>query len=235
MADEAPRPLSTLAVVAFVLGLFPPTGLCSLPLGFWARVRIKRRRLAGLPVAWGAMGLGLIWLLGAGEAVYLRVSSGADVYERAGIETLQSIHAGQLRHSAATGEFGDFPQIAGKYGVSNVLRTLEAPHGVARRPAYLYRIWLLPDRERRRTEYLCYAWPEEHGHPAVRAFLLDGRTGRIWACSNGTHITGRYSGLERVPAVGSAFPSTAMERGWPRTGVPPGGRTADGEDWAVLE
>jgi len=86
--------------------------------------------------------------------------------------------------------------------------------------------------------FLIYAWPEVHGDSAVRAFLLDGRTGTIWHCSNGTDKAGRYSGLERQPLPGSAFHTLGDPARWPAAMASPGrtdaGLPHDGEDWAPL-
>lgn len=226
-APQAPaRPLSKLALVAYLLGLFP-TGPLAVPLGGWAWARIRSRGQSGLPVAVSAMVLGMIWVVGLGFLYYLRASSGAAVFEDAALTELRTIAAGQLQFQRAgikdedhdgRGEFATLPELAGRFNVSKIFGRLEG--GLAHKYRYYFRCDLPPTVEGREVGYLVWAWPEHHGHPAVRAFLVDGRSGRIWACSNGTHIRGRYSGTERQPGHDAGFPA--------------GTGPTDGEDWAPV-
>lgn len=139
---------------------------------------------------------------------------------------------------------------------SHLYRTPDA-HGVVRKWRYCFRCFLpgVPPRvlgttaalpagnraaaDRQEQRFLVYAWPELHGDSAVRAFVLDGRTGRIWHCSNGTDKAGRYSGLERLPQPGSAFFTFEDPGAWPDPRAEPGpsatGAPSDGEDWALLK
>lgn len=241
--EIAPAPCSRLALAAYALGLIPVLGVVALPLGAVALWRIARGRRVGRPVAWGAMGLGALWGAGIGWWISIQVSSGRADYEDAALAELRSIRAAQLAFRDARvldadgdgrGEFADFARLAGRPDVSLEFRkVLET--GEVRRFGYCFRLYQPVGTDAQEAEYLVYAWPESHGRPAVRAFLLHGRTGRLYHCSNGTHVAGRYSGAERQPLPIAAFDPGPERRSWPAPDALPGVAPADGEDWAPLE
>jgi hypothetical protein len=234
-------------MAAYALGL-SPAGPLALPLGLWAVKHIQTTKEAGRPVAWSAVALGTIWC--AGFALLLSIFLGSNKlhFEQAAVAELEQIWGGQQRFRAAAavdqdgdrrGEFATFTQLgAGDWGVSKLFGTPGAG-GVVRKYRYCFKLFLPGDPDGREQRFLVYAWPEVHGDSAVRAFLLDGRTGTIWHCSNGTGKAGRYSGLERQPDPGSAFFSLEPATAWPAATATPGpvaaGAPHDGEDWAQLK
>lgn len=236
-------PCSRLALAAYLVGLVPVLGVAALPLGVAALWRIGRGGRVGRPVAWGAVGLGALWTLGIGWWVVIQVTSGRAVFERDALTELRTLRAAQLAFRDARaldadgdgrGEFGDFAALAGRPGVSTEFRkVLES--GEVRRFGYCFRLYQPVGVDPREIDYLVYAWPEAHGRTGVRAFVLEGRTGRLFACSNGTHVAGRYSGAERQPLPIAAFDPARVSGNWPAPDAVPGQSPADGEDWAAIE
>lgn len=239
----AAQPCSRLALVAYAVGLVPVLGVAALPLGAVALWRIARGGRVGRPVAWGAMGLGALWAAGIGWWTYIQVSSGRAAFEEAALTELRTLRTAQLAFRDARvldadgdgrGEFGDFAQLAGYAEVSKeYAKVLET--GEVRRFGYCFRLYQPVGADACEVDYLVYAWPESHGRPVVRAFLLHGRTGRLYHCSNGTHIAGRYSGAERQPLPIAAFAAVHLAGHWPAPDAVPGESPADGEDWARIE
>jgi hypothetical protein len=189
------------------------------------------------------MGLGLVWLAGLTWWIVVQPTSGRAVYEDAALVELRTLRAAQTAYQASRerdadgdgrGETGDFAALAGRFDVSAEFRKV-AESGEVRRFGYCFRLYQPVGTDAQETDYLVYAWPETHGATGVRAFLLDGRTGRIHHCSNGTHVAGRYSGAERQPLPIAAFDPARVVGAWPASNARPGEAPADGEDWTPLE
>ncbi|MCI0339625.1 MAG: hypothetical protein L0216_00505 [Planctomycetales bacterium] len=166
-APAEPRRLSRLALAAYIVSA-TPVGFLGLPLGAAAWIRLSRggAALAGLPLAIGAMALGLVWAVGLTGILILRLTGAVAANEKAALEELRMIREGEraFREAAVVdqdkdgrGEFGLFTELAsgphvrhgflrapgpGRDWISRIFYTQLEPSGIVRKYGYCFILFL---------------------------------------------------------------------------------------------